>query len=412
MKSISSESKRVEIAQNLTECRDRTLDLFQTVTPEEFTQQAHPDFSPIGWHLGHIAFVEAQWILERYAGYSPFYPQYRQLFAADGLPKQQRQNLPPYEVIQGILSEIRTHVLDYLETAPLAQQERLWRWLIQHECQHSETITFVLQLLRWPHIAHFPPSVTTPPTCHLTEMVAIPAGEFQMGYDATEAQDNEQVSHNNYVESYQIDRYPVTCKQYRDFMEAGGYQKREFWSEQGWHWLQDNPISQPLYWSDSPEWDEHPVCGVNWYEAEAYANFRGKRLPTEAEWEKAARWHPTTGETLHYPWGHSLPTTQRCNHNTLVGHTTPVNSYPSGQSPSGCWDMLGNVWEWTNSWFGGYSGFKYFPYRGYSQVYFDGQHRVLRGGSWSTRPWTLRGSFRNWYHPWVRQIFVGFRCAV
>ncbi|NEO26333.1 MAG: SUMF1/EgtB/PvdO family nonheme iron enzyme, partial [Kamptonema sp. SIO4C4] len=180
----------------------------------------------------------------------------------------------------------------------------------------------------------------------------------------------------------------------------------------GWHWLQENPVSQPLYWCDAPEWEEHPVCGVSWYEAEAYANFVGKRLPTEAEWEKAACWHPEQGNNWLYPWGNAAPTTQCCNHNTMVGHTTPVNAYPGGQSPSGCWDMLGNVWEWTNSWFAGYSGFQYFPYKGYSQVYFDGQHRVLRGGSWATRPWAIRSSFRNWYHPWVRQLFVGFRCAV
>jgi formylglycine-generating enzyme required for sulfatase activity len=100
-----------------------------------------------------------------------------------------------------------------------------------------------------------------------------------------------------------------------------------------------------------------------------------------------------------------------CNHNHLVGQTTPVNHYPSGKSPSGCYDMLGNVWEWTSSWFNGYDGFEHYPYRGYSQAYFDNQHRVLRGGSWATRSWAMRSTFRNWYHPHVREVLAGFRCA-
>lgn len=166
--------------------------------------------------------------------------------------------------------------------------------------------------------------------------------------------------------------------------------------------MQNNPVAQPLYWKDAAEWDDCPVCGVSYYEAEAYANFVGKRLPTEAEWEKAAR-----GDNADL----SAITFLKCNHNSLVGHTTPVNAYPNSQSPYGCYDMLGNVWEWTASWFTGYSGFTSYPYFGYSQAYFDDQHRVLRGGSWATPSWTLRASFRNWYHPWVRQILVGFRCA-
>jgi formylglycine-generating enzyme required for sulfatase activity len=150
---------------------------------------------------------------------------------------------------------------------------------------------------------------------------------------------------------------------------------------------------------------------VNWYEADAYARFVGKRLPTEAEWEKAARWNPQTGHGTTYPWGDALPTAQHCNHDHWIGHTTPVDAYPAGQSAVGCYDLLGNVWEWTSSPFQGYLGFKPYPYAGYSQAYFDGQHKVLRGSSWTTRPWTLRSTFRNWYHPHVRQVLAGFRCA-
>jgi formylglycine-generating enzyme required for sulfatase activity len=440
LKFISTQSRREEIFHALQACRSRTLDLFAHIDLETFCKQAHSDFSPVGWHLGHIAFTEAYWILERYAGLAPVYPQYRQLFAADGLPKCDRQNLPPIEIVREYLETVRTQVLGYLEIAPLETQERLWRWLIQHESQHSETIVFVLQLLgcdrggfyaqlNLPNPESDPPYPPIPPPSapplkrekrgknpfiqnpKTDDMVTIPAGEFEMGSDAIDAQDNERPAHRVYLDTYRLDRYPVTCAQYREFMAAGGYQNQQFWSEQGWQWLQENPVSQPLYWSDSSDWDNHPVCGVSWYEAEAYARFVGKRLPTEAEWEKAASWDDRNAQKLLYPWGNREPNAKFYNYDTLVGHTTPVNAYPSGQSAYGCYDMLGNVWEWTASWFVGYKGFEPYPYRGYSQTYFDNQHRVLRGGSWATCSWAMRSSFRNWYHPGVRQILAGFRCA-
>jgi gamma-glutamyl hercynylcysteine S-oxide synthase len=228
---------------------------------------------------------------------------------------------------------------------------------------------------------------------NITEMVKITAGKFAIGSDAVEALDNERPAHQIYLDAYWIDRHPVTCRQYAQFMASGGYQTRKYWSEAGWQWLQQNPVHQPLYWSDHGDLLEHPVCGVNYYEAEAYANFAEKRLPTEAEWEKAAQ-----GASLH------------CNHSRLMGQTTIINTYDS-TSQYGCQDMLGNVWEWTASWFKGYPGFTPYPYSGYSKAYFDEQHRVLRGGSWATSSVSLRTSFRNWYHPQVRQIFAGFRCA-
>lgn len=423
MKSTSVKFRKRAIARNLDRCRQKTLDLLIQIDSETFVRQAHTDFSPIGWHLGHIAFTEAYWILEYLGNLPPLFPEYRVLFAADGLPKAQRQNLPAIEIIQDYLSVVRTRVLKYLETSSLDGQERLWRWLIQHESQHNETIAFILQLHRrnqnlisrvegtssftdrdcfnLENLASSSP-VETETNLDLTEMVQIPAGKFTIGCEATEAQDNERPAHQVYLDSYWLDRYPVTCRQYRHFIASGGYRERRYWSETGWEWLQNNPVAQPLYWTDAAEWDDCPVCGVSYYEAEAYANFVGKRLPTEAEWEKAAR-----GDSADL----SAVTSLKCNHNSLVGHTTPVNAYPNSQSPYGCYDMLGNVWEWTASWFRGYSGFTSYPYFGYSQAYFDNQHRVLRGGSWATPSWTLRASFRNWYHPWVRQILVGFRCA-
>ena len=405
MKFISTQSRRETILEALQQCRHRTLNLFKGIDFNTFCQQAHPDFSPVGWHLGHIAFTEAYWILEYCAEFSVVFPEYQQLFAADGLAKEERQNLPTLETIQDYLELVRSKVLHYLATAPVEKQERLWRWLIQHESQHSETVALVLQLHRWQaNISPNPRSLIT--NLQSPEMIKVSAGEFVMGSDESFAQDNERPAHKRYLDTYWIDRYPVTCKQYREFMAVGGYHKDQYWSAEGWQWLENNSISQPLYWLDSSEWDNHPVYGVSYYEAEAYANFVGKRLPTEAEWEKAAKGiNPV--ETFS-----EKSSQQDCNHDTLIGCTTPVNTYPKSKSDYSCYDMLGNVWEWTSSWFAPYPSFSSYPYEGYSQAYFDNQHRVLRGGSWATRPWALRASFRNWYHPWIRQIFAGFRCAV
>ncbi len=415
MKATSIHLARKSIREGLIECRDRTLEITTQLDHTTYFQQSHPEFSPIGWHLGHIAYIESFWILERFAGFLPLLPQYQQLFTADGLPKQQRQNLPSLEVTLDYLASVRKQVLAYLEIAPLEKQERFWRWLIQHESQHNETLSCVLQLHRLQQKSlytsiNFPPTIATNKIYPLDE-VEIPRGECILGSDNIDAQDNERPCHQVELETYYIDRYPVTCGQYRQFMTAGGYQNSRFWSAAGWEWLQENPVKQPLYWLDSPDWEDHPVCGVSCYEAEAYANFVGKRLPTQAEWEKAASWDIGKKDKNIYPWGDTFPGVRHCNHNWHVGHTTPVNAYPNGQSAYGCYDLLGNVWEWTASWFTGYEGFKSYPYRGYSQDYFDNQHQVLMGGSWATRPWALRSSFRNWYHPWVRQILVGFRCA-
>ncbi|WP_238544323.1 SUMF1/EgtB/PvdO family nonheme iron enzyme [Gloeocapsa sp. PCC 73106] len=399
-----AQSLREEILTILAQCRQSTLNVLARIDLVQFYQQAHPDFSPVGWHLGHIAFTEAYWILEYLAGLPPIFPEYKSLFAADGLPKSQRQYLPAPEIIQNYLNIVRSKVIAYLEIAPLESQERLWRWLIQHESQHGETIALILHL--WGDRSTTSTTEFNPVT---PAMVTIPAGEIYLGSNRIEAQDNERPVTLVHLDSYLLDQYPVTCKEYKIFIEAGGYQNPQWWSQGGWDWLQANSITQPLYWDHLPS--DYPVYGVSWYEAQAYAQFAGKRLPTEAEWEKAASWDLVKNKKYDYPWGDIPPTCENCNYNLNLGGISPVNAYPLGRSPVGCYDMLGNVWEWTASSFSGYPGFESYPYRGYSQAYFDGKHRVLKGGSWATRSWALRTSFRNWYYPEVRQILAGFRCA-
>ena len=402
------------------QCRANTLALFADMDEATFRCQVHPDFSPVGWHLGHIAYTESLWLLERSAGNACLFPQYRKFFAADGLPKSQRVQLPNLEEIYYYLDTVRKQVLNYLEVADLNQQERLLRFLLQHESQHCETIAFLLELAKSQESKVNSQKLFSPSSPPLPPLIKIPAGKFEIGSNSIDALDNERPAHKVYLDTYYIDRYPVTCGQYRVFMEAGGYENPGFWSKAGWEWLQIEQVGEPLYWHDVLSADNHPVCGVSWYEAEAYCRFVGKRLPTEAEWEKAVSWDADMNRRRIYPWGDEEPTPQHCNcvdvtspqKNCLIINTTPVDAYPDGQSAYGLYDTLGNVWEWTASWFDGYDGFEMYPYVGYSQVYFDQQHRVLKGGSWATNPFALRSSFRNWYHPGVRQIFAGFRCVL
>lgn len=422
------------------QCRSKTLTLLEKIDEARFRCQPHPDFSPAGWHFGHIAYTESLWLLERTFAHQCIFPQYRQLYAADGLPKSERVKLPNIEKTRHYLDLVRAKVLEYLTYSQIDQNEaKIWRFLLQHESQHCETISFVLELISLQEgstsVSLLPPlpnlqtksifptnSLQSPESAnqeHLSEnssllsnqMIQIPAGEFEIGSDSVNALDNERCSNRVYLDTYYIDRYPVTCKQYRHFLQDGGYQKSQYWSRDGWVWLQSEQVHQPLYWHDDTAWDNHPVCGVSFYEAEAYARYVGKRLPTEAEWEKAARWDVKVNRSRIYPWGEQEPTSELCNCARNIAQTTPVDAYPKGESAYGMVDALGNVWEWTSSWFDAYPGFEHFPYPGYSKVYFDGEHRVLKGASWATFPWTIRASFRNWYHPHVRQILAGFRCA-
>jgi gamma-glutamyl hercynylcysteine S-oxide synthase len=409
-----------ELAAELEDARERTLLLVSTLSDRDLEVQHDPLMSPIIWDLGHIASFEELWLLKHLDGPVEF-GEMPGLYNPFEHPRRERGDLPlPRRAdVLSQLARVRDEVLRRLETvdfdngSPLLRDGYVYRMVAQHEHQHNETMLQTLRLktgdpYRPPRPRKLPASVETP-----TGMASVPAGEYTMGTeDRSAAYDNERPRHVVQLNAYRIDRAPVTNRQYMAFIADGGYSRPELWSAAGLQWLDQSRAVGPMYWSVSHSVDPmRPVCHVSYYEAEAFARWAGKRLPTEAEWEVAATWDPARGVARAYPWGDEPPTTELANLDQLGFGTAPVGAYPRNVSPFGCTGMIGDVWEWTSTDFGPYPGFEAFPYREYSEVFFGNEYKVLRGGSWATRIPVARSTFRNWDYPVRRQIFSGFRCA-
>jgi iron(II)-dependent oxidoreductase len=238
-----------------------------------------------------------------------------------------------------------------------------------------------------------------------------------MGTSDASAYDNEKEPHSVRVEPFRLAEAPVTCAQWLEFIGDGGYCRRELWTPEGWTWKESEDASAPEYWrAQGDAWvafgpfglramlADEPVCGISGHEADAFAKWSGKRLPTEAEWEFAA----SAGK---YPWGDDPPSEHHARHAMHGWSPASVKSRGLGASPAGVHDLAGNVWEWTSSPFLPYPGFAAFPYDGTSKAHMHGEHRVCRGGSWATSAQILRRTFRNGYVPTYRQGFLGVRLA-
>lgn len=452
---MSYEFDPEEMARLMRESRRETKRLFKLVKSEaDLRRPPAEGFRPILWHLGHVGAFEGYWILQRAKGERTISPAYDVIFDPIKTPRDDSTNLPPIAQIESYLARVREDVFDFLKSIssnshPLVRDGYLFYLVLEHEYQHQETLAYLLQMLDTRlkrdegDMAHdalraarirdekdFSPSFSPliPHPSSLSEaMVPVPGGVFELGSRGYPfAYDNEQPPHAVEIKDFRIDRYPVTNSEYERFIEANGYQTRSLWSDEGWAWKEENKIECPLYWSrardrsawvvremfaENPAPPLHPVTGVSWHEASAYARFVGKRLPTEAEWEKAASWDPETKSKRRFSWGDEPATARLANFANHNWSTTPVTVYPGGQSAYGCFDMTGNVWEWTSSVFAPYPGFEAYPYREYSELWFDGDHRVLKGGSWVTREPLLRVSFRNFFRPRFRAAFAGLRCA-
>ncbi|GAA2840708.1 ergothioneine biosynthesis protein EgtB [Kitasatospora paracochleata] len=418
------------IAGELAAARERTGRLTDCVEDDELVAQHSPLMSPLVWDLAHIGNQEELWLLRNVGGRDPMHPEIDPLYDAFEHPRSERPSLPllPPKEARGYAHDVRGRVLDLLAASPLEGSPLLdagfaFGMIVQHEQQHDETMLITHQLRKGPAALTAP----APPdhADRLPAEVLVPAGPFTMGTDTEPwALDNERPAHRVELPAYWLDTAPVSNAAYQVFIADGGYDDPRWWTERGWAHRQQAGLAAPLFWSlDGGQWmrrrfgtlepvpPREPVLHVSWYEADAYARWAGRRLPTEAEWEKAARHDPATGRSRRFPWGDESPTPAHANLGQQHLQPAPVGSYPAGQSPYGVRQLIGDVWEWTSSDFHGYPGFRVWPYKEYSEVFFGPEYKVLRGGSFAVAPVACRGTFRNWDYPVRRQIFSGFRTA-
>ncbi|MEO3782064.1 ergothioneine biosynthesis protein EgtB [Actinocorallia sp. B10E7] len=409
------------LAAKLTAARERSH-LLTSLDDADLVAQVSPLMSPLVWDLAHVGNYEELWLLREAAGVEPMRPEIDTLYDAFEHPRATRPSLPllPPDEARAYIRTVRDKVLDSLDGLR-PENAFLFEMVIQHEHQHGETMLATHQLRRTSsHLVEKDLAAAVTPCPPETY---IPAGTFIMGTsDDPAAYDNERPAHQVDLPAYFIDTVPVSNGDYLAFIEAGGYDDERWWHPKGWEWRQNKKIGAPAFWFKEGVWlrrrfgtvepvpFDQPVQHVCWYEADAYARWAGKRLPTEAEWEKAARWDPGRQEPRRYPWGDDhLPGRANLGQRSL--QPSPVGSFPEGASPYGVRQLLGDVWEWTSTDFHGYPGFRAHPYKEYSEVFFGPDYKVLRGGSWATDPAACRATFRNWDYPIRRQIFAGLRCA-
>ena len=418
------------IALDLEDARRRTHELLLPVDDERLTTQHDSLLSPLVWDYGHIGVFEELWLVQRLSG-TPMDEALLHAYNAIENPRHTRRRLELMDRERTVtyLADVRRRALALLEEVdldgadPLLRDGFVYDMIVQHEHQHDETILQTLQLLPGGYLSELPAApagaIGTRP-----DMVTVPAGRYRIGTGVHEPYDNEHPCHEVELSEFRIDRLPVTNGDYLRFMEDGGYTRQELWSGNSWEWVLTFGAEAPEYWSRGgagwqvsrfgvtvPVEPERPVMHVCWFEAEAYARWAGKRLPTEEEWEVAAGWDPAEARGRRHPWGDGPAGAGLANLDQRLFGPAPAGAYPEGASPLGCEQMLGDVWEWTSSDFVAYPGFRAFPYEEYSEVFFGGPFKVLRGGSWATRPRVARCTFRNWDSPLKRQIFAGFRCA-
>jgi gamma-glutamyl hercynylcysteine S-oxide synthase len=433
MTTASNDDLRDLVAGNLETARQRTRLLTGCVTDEDLTRQHSPLMSPLVWDLAHIANQEELWLLRAVGGAEPMRPEIDPLYDAFEHPRAKRPTLPllPPGEARAYAHEVRGRVLDLLDRAEFTGSRLVvgafaFGMIAQHEQQHDETMLITHQLRPGaPALTAPPPGPPPPDALALPSEVLVPGGPFTMG-TSTEpwALDNERPAHTVHVPAFYLDTTPVTNAAYAEFIADGGYDERRWWTDAGWQHRHRAGLAAPLYWRwEGGQWvrtrfgvtepvpPAEPVVHVCWYEAAAYAAWAGRRLPTEAEWEKAARLDPVTGASRRFPWGDEDPTAERANLGQRHLQPAPAGSYPAGAAASGARQLIGDVWEWTASDFLPYPGFTAWPYREYSEVFFGSEYKVLRGGSFGVHPVACRGTFRNWDYPIRRQIFAGFRTA-
>jgi ergothioneine biosynthesis protein EgtB len=427
------------------EVRNKTLELFKPLNIEDAVIQSSTFGSPPNWHIAHVTWF-FQKILEKYGEQIcsneivnlEYLNSYYQRFGKI-LPKSDRGKFPRPTVEESIKyrSFIEEKVISFLKTAQscnkLSEQLKYDILLAnQHEMQHQELMIYDFQhyFHRFPDPRDNYKPVTFIHRKHSNKikkpagMVQIPGGIYELGFNGDHfCYDNETPEHKVYLNPYKLDVALVSNGQFMQFIEDNGYGSSRYWLADGWDHVREENWAAPLYWEyDSGTWmkkdlrglrkidPDEPVTNISYYEADAYAKWSGKRLPTEAEWEKAASWNEDLQKKSMYPWGDDNPTPILANllESSLWG-PSKIGSYPDGKSYYGCHQMIGDVWEWTGSEYTLYPGFKS-RFSEYTDKWAINQ-KVLRGGSFATPTNQIRNTYRNYFKPHERLLFAGFRCA-
>jgi len=440
------------LADWVTDAGRRTLDLVADLRDDQLLGPRLDIVNPLLWEIGHLAWFYEKWVLRHGTGRPSARADADVLYDSSAVPHATRWDLPlpSRAVTLEYLSQVRERVLDVIHRGPDTSAAYFVTLCVFHEDMHDEAFTYTRQTLGHPR-----PALGLPPQLfgsHTPLLLSgrvgergsggveelgdfeIPGGVFQQGSlrDEPFVFDNEKWAHAVELRPFAIARTPVTQANFASFVEGDGYRRRELWNEDGWRWREGAQAEHPTYWRregngwlrrDFDRWvplePHRPVVNVNWYEADAYCRWAGRRLPTEAEWEAAAAASSDdlSASKRRFPWGDKPPSSPPCEAGdgevqaNLDGYALgclDVAALPAGDSYFGCRQMIGNVWEWTASDFLPYPGFVADPYREYSQPWF-GTHKVLRGGSWTTRGRMLRNTWRNFYKPDRRDMYAGFR---
>jgi iron(II)-dependent oxidoreductase len=415
----------------LLDARDVELQVLGGLSETQMRGAPGHFLEPPIWEMGHVGWFQEVWILRHLDGAAPLRRGADALYDSFRVPYRRRWALDypgPVETERYIAEVLDRAVARLASRRPTEQDVYFYTLVTQHEDMHAENALLIRQTLGLPRpaLTRVDPAWVSPPVDpeYRPRDVAVPGGVFMLGAAPDEpfVFDNEKWAHPVTVAPFRIASTPVTNAEFQAFVDDRGYERRELWGRRGWEWRRREGARHPLFWvrGDDGRWYQrsfdrlvplepwHPVVHVNWYEAEAYCRWAGRRLPTEAEWEMAATFDPATGRRRRFPWGDEPPTPERANLDYRAGGTVDVRALPAGDSPVGCRQMIGNVWEWVADTFEPYPGFVPDPYREYSLPYF-GLKKVLKGGAWTTRSRLIRPTWRNFYMRHRRNILAGFR---
>ena len=419
------------------ESRERVLDLVADLDEPQLIGPLLETVNPPIWEVGHLAWFQEAFVLRRACSAQPILAEAEALYDSAAIPHDTRWQLklPSREDTLGYLREVTARVADRVAGPDATAALRHFaRYAVHHDDMHSEALTYTRQTLgyRSPRFStEFPeaPGEPTGPSGPLPGDVAVPGGVALLGADRDEefVFDNEKWIHPVKLEPFRIAKAPVTQSEYASFVADGGYDRRVLWDDEAWGWRQSASAGLPLYWRRSTDgsserrhfdrWvplePHRPVVHVCWYEAKAYCRWSGRRLPSEAEWETAALGQSDGGRGLatkrrRMPWGQEPASPRLAQLDWRGMDTSDVAAYPAGYSAFGCRQMVGNVWEWTDTTFRPYPNFEQDAYRDNSWPWF-GTRKVLRGGAWATRSRLVRGTLRNYFTPDRRDVFAGFR---